>query len=370
MIPEAYPLAYLAMQNCGLSPDAIVDEDSAPYPSGQGYEIEELTTEGYASLLRIERGRVRHREIFGPLRLHYGLFKLQSRRSTYLIARETGRVMGAVGFTLDPVEKTVRIFELIVLHDDVVRVLLSELERFCRLEWSIIYIEADVSAYAPRMQRTLLELNFLPAAYVPALAFYEVERLDVIKMVRLLVPVEENNVHLSPKAAAIAGAVLKGFFSRSVLPRVATAVRQVSLFSGLNPEQVHRLAGVCSIRTFDPGERIFTEGEIGSEMFVVLEGEVAIHVGGHIEAIGRLRAGECLGEISLITGAGHSATACALTAVETAVLNHKDLVELVRLRPDIGVLIYRNLAIGLGEKLKRSDQAITTVLPASNPQPK
>ena len=56
----------------------------------------------------------------------------------------------------------------------------------------------------------------------------------------------------------------------------------------------------------------------------------------------------------MLTGAAHSATATALTDVETAVLGHSDLAELIRLRPDIGLHIYRNLAAGLGEKLKRS----------------
>ena len=35
------------------------------------------------------------------------------------------------------------------------------------------------------LQRNLLELNFLPAAYVPAMVFHEVERLDIVRMVRL-----------------------------------------------------------------------------------------------------------------------------------------------------------------------------------------
>src|SRR5208283_3760223 len=113
IIPEIHPLAHLALENCGLKPDAIVDEDSAAYPPGQDYELQDLTTEGYAPLLRIERGRVRNREIFGPLRLHYGFFKLQARHSRYLLARESGRIAGAVGFTLDSLEKVVRVFELI-----------------------------------------------------------------------------------------------------------------------------------------------------------------------------------------------------------------------------------------------------------------
>jgi GNAT superfamily N-acetyltransferase len=354
IIPEAYQLAHLALEHCGLPLDTVVDEESPAYPPAVGFDVQELTTDGYAALLRIERGRVRHREIFGPLRLHYGSFKLQARRSRYLIAREEGRIAGAVGFTLDPVEKVVRVFELISLHDHVIRFLLSHLEQSCRTEWDISYVEVDVSAYAPRMQRTLLELNFLPAAYVPALVFHEVERLDVVKMVRLLAPLDVCTDALTPRVRALAEVVLSPFRSHSVLPRIAQMVGGLPLFAGLSPEQVNRLAGVCTVATFEAGEVIFRQEEATARMYVVLQGEVAIGVAASPVPVGTVKEGECLGEMSLLTAAPHSATAVARTRVEAAVLGHRDLAELVRLRPDIGLQIYRNLAVGMGEKLKRS----------------
>jgi CRP/FNR family cyclic AMP-dependent transcriptional regulator len=354
VIPEAYPLAHLALENCGQSPDLIVDEESPPYPAAEGFQVQELTTEGYSALLRIERGRVRHREIFGPLRLHYGFFKIQARRSRYLIAREEGRVVGAIGFTLDAVENAVRVFELISLHDHVVRFLLADLERSCRHEWGVCYIEVDVSGYAPRMQRTLLELNFLPAAYVPALVFHEVERLDVVKMVRLLVPADVSTETLTPRAQAVADVVLRHFRSRAVLPRIAHAVQGLPVFAGLSAEQVGRLARVCTVSEFKPGEAIFWEGQASGEMLVVLQGEVVISVANMSVPVGVVGPGECLGEMSLLTAAPHSASATARTRVETAVLGHRDLAELIRLRPDIGLHLYKNLAVGMGEKLKRS----------------
>jgi GNAT superfamily N-acetyltransferase len=359
VIPEVYPLAHLALENCSVVPDIIVDEETPPYPPEgmAAFELQELTTDGYAALLRIERGRVRHREIFGPLRLHYGLFKLQARKSRYLIAREDGRVAGAIGFTLDPAEKVVRVFELIALHDQVVRFLLDRLERLTGAEWGAHYVEIDVSAHAPRMQRTLTELGFLPAAYVPALVFHEVERLDVVRMVRLLVPPDIATDTLTPSAATLAGIVLRQFRSRAVLPRIATAVQHLPLFAGLSGEQVGRLAGVCAVAAFAPDQVIFRQGDVDRAMYVVLQGEVSIKVDkgeGAAAPVGVVKGGECLGEISLLTAAPHSATATARTHVETAVLSHEDLTGLIRLRPDIGVSLYKNLAIGLGEKLKRS----------------
>jgi CRP-like cAMP-binding protein len=58
--------------------------------------------------------------------------------------------------------------------------------------------------------------------------------------------------------------------------------------------------------------------------------------------------------MSLLTGEPHSASAVAAQATETAALNHADLAALIRARPDIGLIVFRNLAIGLGAKLGRA----------------
>ena len=357
VIPEAYHLAGAAMELVGMSPDLIVDERAAPYPHGGEYEVQELTAQGYSSLLRIERGRLRHREIFGPLRLHYGFFRLRSGDSTYLIARRENRVVGAIGFTLDKLENMVRVFEMINLEDEAVRLLLEDLERRCRWEYDVSYIEIDVSAYAPRMQRTLLELGYLPSAYVPALAFHRVERLDVLKMSRLLVPFEPGELSLIPPAEGVAQLVLKGFERMEVVPRLGEMVNQAGLFAGLSEEQVSRLAAACGHATFEPGDYVFHEGEECADTYLILDGEVVVEVSGRSEPLGRVVSGECLGEVALLTETTHSASARVARAVRAAVFTRDELVELVRQRPDIGVVLFRNVARGLGEKLRRADRS-------------
>jgi GNAT superfamily N-acetyltransferase len=357
VIPEAFHLTGAAMDLVGLVPDFIVDERAAPYPQGGEYAVQELTSQGYSTLLRIERGRLRHREIFGPLRLHYGFFRLSSGDSTYLIARRDGRVVGAIGFTHDKVESIVRVFELINLEDQAVRFLLEELERRSRWEYDVSYIEIDVSAYAPRMQRTLLELGYLPCAYVPALAFHRVERLDVLKMCRLLVPFDPGDLALVAPAEGLAQLVLMGFERLEVVPRLGEMVHRAGMFTGLTDEQFQRLAACCGHAAFAPGEYIFREGTDCAETYLILEGEVAVEVSGRSEPVGRVVDGECLGEVALLTETTHSAGARVTRAVTAAVFSRDDLVELVRQRPDIGVVLFRNLASGLGEKLRRTDRA-------------
>jgi CRP-like cAMP-binding protein len=155
----------------------------------------------------------------------------------------------------------------------------------------------------------------------------------------------------------MADLVLRRFHSRPVQPRIAAVVNALSLFAGLSGEQVARLAGVCGVARFQPGEIVFREGGTDRRMHIVLEGEVDVAVANR--PVGVVRIGECLGEMSLLTGAPHSVTARARGGVETAVLENAEMGELIRLRPDIGLCIYRNLAIGAGEKLKRSNALLT-----------
>lgn len=356
IIPEAYSLASYVTSQPPLTQDFIVDEDSASYPTGGDYTIEQLQSEGYPALLRIERGRVRNREIFGPMRLDYGFFKLQARRTRYFLARSGSQIVGAVGYTMDQVEHTVRVFELIALADDVVRFLLAELERKCREEMGIEYIEIDVSAYAPRMQRTLLELNFLPVAYVPAMVFYQVERLDIVKMVRLNTLQDLGPLGLTEPVQALADIVMRGFSTCMIAPRMAQAIKDIPLFQGMNTEQATRLAGICTVREIAFGERLFDQGNPADRLFLVLQGELTISGGHPPVTIGRVCAGEICGEVSLLSSKPHSATAMAEGYVEAAELLQHDLADLIRRRPDIGVIIYRNLAVGLGDKLARSSE--------------
>jgi GNAT superfamily N-acetyltransferase len=371
VVPEAYPLAHAALSSVGLTPDIIVDEDSPSYPPSETpFTIDSLTSATLPALLRIERGRVRGREVFGPTRLHYGFFELEAKHAQYLIARHPGAaaapgaVAGALGFIENRKAGTVRVFELITPDDEAVRPLFERLLQLADA-WGAAYTDVDVSAFAPRLQRTLVELGFRAAAYVPAMVFHEVERLDVIKMVRLTVDPAPGSAQLTERAQAIQELVWRGFESERVRPAIAAALDHLGLFDGLSDEQRRRVAAACEHAHFEPGARILTQGQVTGDLFIVLEGRVEVALraedGGPDDVVGHAGPGESLGELSALTGDAHSASALAhrddAAGVSVAVLSADALRSLVRQRPDIGVVAYRNLAIGLGRKLSRTNQA-------------
>jgi signal-transduction protein with cAMP-binding, CBS, and nucleotidyltransferase domain len=190
------------------------------------------------------------------------------------------------------------------------------------------------------------------------MVFHEVERLDVIRMVRLFHLRDLGPLALLPEVQEVADVVMRGFQARAVIPKIAQLVAEIPLFQGMSSEERTRLAGAFGIRQFDQGNHLFKESEEADNMFILLEGRITISTGSPLVQIGQIEKGETVGELSFLSSSSHSATATAQTKVETALLTHQALSELVRRRPDIGVIMYRNLAAGIGKKLLRSDLCV------------
>ncbi len=354
IIPEGFLLAQHVLSNCGIEADAIPDDDAPAYPDERGFDFEKMTAPGYATLLRFERAQAHQKEIFGPARILQGLFRLKATQSHYILARESGQMVGAVGFTIDDIEKAVRIFEVVTLETTPIRCLIEEVISIGRRDYDIKYIEADVSAYSPRMQRTLLELQFLPVAYLPALSFQGAERCDAIRMARLFLPADFDGVRLHETTRAVFEIVKRNFTTRDLIPRLAEALPHVRLFSKLRDNQVRRMAEICTLRTFPEGTRIVDAGDNSKRAYVLLEGEFSVYAGSEKNArkVGTILKGECFGETALLNREPHSVSAVATKVSEVAVIERSDLDDLMRKRPDIGVRIYKNLAKSLGRKLR------------------
>ncbi len=359
-VPEVKPLAHRVLVRAGLPDDVIVDEASQPYPEGGEFETEALTAAGLPPLLRIERGRTQGREVFGPTTLQQGFFKIRASESDYLIARRLGTedVAGAIGTTHDALEDTLRINELVYSDELAVRYLLHT--TLLRAEaLGVRYVELDVSADAARLQRTLIELGFVPAAYIPAMVFADVERLDVVRFVYLQPSDDVVQPQLESEAAPIAQHVLSDFSKSYVLPKLKQAFERLAPFEGLSHEQAQRVACACRLRHFADGQELFAQGERPEGLFVVLEGEVSIER--DQRRVGVVAAGELLGEFSAISGQERAASGTARGSVTTAFLDRESIQALTRRRPDIGVVMYRNIALGLGKKLRELDKTLGQV---------
>jgi CRP-like cAMP-binding protein len=89
-----------------------------------------------------------------------------------------------------------------------------------------------------------------------------------------------------------------------------TILRNEQLFQCLSDEQIDNMVKQSHLNHFGRGEHVIEEGAAGDSMFVLLRGaaQVTISKNGSTIPVATLSAGDCFGEISLLTGEPRSAT--------------------------------------------------------------
>ena len=97
------------------------------------------------------------------------------------------------------------------------------------------------------------------------------------------------------------------------------------------------------------GKIIFAQGDPGDVMYVVVEGQVQIMIGGKL--VYTVCSGEILGEMALIDAAPRTATAIAKTQCVLIPIDEKRFGDLVARRPEFALQVMRILA----HRLRRMD---------------
>lgn len=361
VIAEIAPLAFEALRAMRIAPDAVIVEDDG-FPLAHEasteaeFEITELSERGFSPLLRIERGRLKKRVVFGNLSLSHGFFKISGRSTRYLVGWRRGAVVGGIGLLHDPIDDKVRIFELIGMNDVVKGRLLCEGERLAREELHAAYLEVDVSAYAPAIQRTLDRLGFVPVAYCPSMVFEEVERLDVVRMAKLTIPYFREEIPLTPTADVVRNLVEQALAHRREGSDVAKAAKSTELFRGLEDGDLHRLARLGRIRSAGAGESLARQGMIGDRLFIVIDGCLRALVDG--QEVGEIGAGETAGELCMLDLPERSADLVVERDACLVEIMLADLESLMLQRPAIAAAVMRNLATSQARRLRRLNQAI------------
>lgn len=94
------------------------------------------------------------------------------------------------------------------------------------------------------------------------------------------------------------------------------------------------------------GDTIFTEGEPGDSMYVIVEGCVRIERrgAGASVVLATLKSGAFFGEMAVVDHSERSATAVAETDATLIVVDGSELELLLKQRPDLGAKMIRTLA--------------------------
>lgn len=141
-------------------------------------------------------------------------------------------------------------------------------------------------------------------------------------------------------------------------------LRSTRLCGSLPDTALRAIAEVAEEQSFDAGQPLCVEGEIGTDMFLLVEGQVEVRVlGGHPpagasgEALGRIVAtlgpGQSVGEMSVLDDEPRSATVLATEDVTALTVHKEDLRDAIAVCPDLAFGLFRVLAGRLRDTLTR-----------------
>jgi small-conductance mechanosensitive channel/CRP-like cAMP-binding protein len=123
-------------------------------------------------------------------------------------------------------------------------------------------------------------------------------------------------------------------------------LRQQPLFRCLSDEQLDALLPRGRVVHFGRDEKLIEQGETGDSMFILVDGEATVVVQRNqgLTPVAFLRAGDCFGEMSLLTGERRSATVIAQTDCEVVEIGKAVLTRSLKENPELLVRLSDLLA--------------------------
>jgi CRP/FNR family transcriptional regulator, cyclic AMP receptor protein len=117
------------------------------------------------------------------------------------------------------------------------------------------------------------------------------------------------------------------------------------MFAGVSDESLDRLAEVAGEQAFEAGHLIVRQGQVGTGLFLLLEGEAAVMRG--TTELARLSAGEFIGELAVIDQLPRVASVRAETDVRCLAIASWDLIGLLERDHALALNVIRGLVARL-----------------------
>jgi CRP-like cAMP-binding protein len=117
-------------------------------------------------------------------------------------------------------------------------------------------------------------------------------------------------------------------------------LRNVPLFSKMNPEELKILALTTDTVIYEDGEVIFTEGDEGNEACIIYSGSVEVYrrsTEGKLIPLNMLGPGEMFGELALFGTGVRTASVKAAEETTVAMISKEKLYQIIKEYPDVAI---------------------------------
>ncbi len=133
----------------------------------------------------------------------------------------------------------------------------------------------------------------------------------------------------------------------SLSVRMTMHLQSSPLFEGLRTEELFPLADILTETRVPAGEKIFSEGEKGQHMYLVLDGELQATRGE--ETLRDYAKGDTFGELAMLDGGARVVTVSATKESTLAAIAHDDFHDLLGLYPTLARGVVEMLSTRLRE---------------------
>jgi CRP-like cAMP-binding protein len=137
---------------------------------------------------------------------------------------------------------------------------------------------------------------------------------------------------------------------------ITEITRQSDIFQGLSDGELSQLAHICKMVSYPAEKTICNEGECGTEIFVLAEGNASVFMKGKkdkMSKIAKIGQGEIFGEMAIIEDLPRTATLITDVDSKLVVIEKHELDNLMNKNCHLGKVVMKNIALGLSRKLRR-----------------
>lgn len=140
---------------------------------------------------------------------------------------------------------------------------------------------------------------------------------------------------------------------------IQSIIRGTPLFTDLYDKEIDKVLENCSVMQLEMSEKVFSEGDPGRELFLVLTGKIDIIKKGVL--IASLSKAEIFGEMILLYEGVRSTDAYATLPTDLLVLDIEAILSVYDKNPRAMSIMMLNLSRLLADRLKRSNEEVRTL---------
>ena len=137
-------------------------------------------------------------------------------------------------------------------------------------------------------------------------------------------------------------------------------IKAIKLFAGFDDDEIEVFVAAADRKTVPADHIFFGMGNLNSSLFIIRTGTVKVDRLGTSDdmPLATLKAGQTFGEMSFMDGSRTTAAVTAQEPTEVFEISRESVDKLLAKKPNLGVKLWRNLALDLKQRLTKTNEVI------------